>query len=127
MVFGHTHKPFERVTHYQGFTEDVKLYNSGGWVVDSLDTNAPAGWAVILLDEDLNAASLRFPSRIAAGSNLICVAKAEGSAASPNPLHERLVGMVDATQAPWTNFVEALKSSVADHVENLKAKINSLT
>jgi UDP-2,3-diacylglucosamine pyrophosphatase LpxH len=127
VVFGHTHKPFERVTHYQGFAEDVKLLNSGGWVVDSVDAKAPVGWAVVLLDEDLNAASLRFPSRIAAGANPICVAKAEGSAALPNPFHERLVGLVDAAKPPWSNFLEALRSSVADHLENLKLKISSPT
>ena len=125
VVFGHTHKPFERLSTYQGYAEKVKLYNSGGWVVDSLDMPAPAGWAVILLDENLNAASLRFPNQTAADGNTICVAKAEDSAAPPNPLHQRLVGLVDATQAPWSNFVEALQASVADHLDNLKAKISS--
>jgi UDP-2,3-diacylglucosamine pyrophosphatase LpxH len=126
VVFGHTHKPFERVTGYQGYAEKVKLYNSGGWVVDSLDTTMPAGWAVILLDENLNAASLRYPTRIAAGANTICVAQAAGSAALPNPFYDRLTGLVDATQAPWSDFVAALESSVAIHLENLKAKIKSL-
>jgi hypothetical protein len=129
LVFGHTHKPFERVASYQGFAEDVRVLNSGGWVVDDMHATAPAGWAVILLDEDLNAASLRFPNHDGATPNTICVAQAAGaqaagSTAAPNPLHERLVGLVDSTKAPWSNFVAALQLSVAEHLANLRLKIS---
>ena len=123
VVFGHTHKPFERVSSYQGFAEKVKLINSGGWVVDSLDTSEPAGWAVVLLDENLNAASLRYPRSKEGKAGTIHVAQATGSSALPNPLHKRLLGLVDATQSPWSDFVTELDSSVAIHLENLRAKI----
>jgi hypothetical protein len=125
VVFGHTHKPFERATSYRGFAENVKLYNSGGWVVDSLDTSAPVGWAVVLLDEGLNAASLRFASQGQAGGTPICVVEAAAPGAPPNPLRERLTSCVDSTKAPWSNFVEVLNSSVVNHLDNLKAKIVS--
>jgi len=127
VVFGHTHKPFERVSSYQGFAEKVKLINSGGWVVDSLDTSEPAGWAVVLLDENLNAASLRYPRSQEGKAGTIYVAQATGASASPNPLHKRLLGLVDATQSPWSDFVTELDSSVAIHLENLKAKIGKST
>jgi hypothetical protein len=127
VVFGHTHKPFERATAYHGYTEKVKIYNSGGWVVDSLDTSSPAGWAVFLLDENLNGASLRYPSQSEGKANTISVVQATGSAASPNPLHERLLGVVDATKAPWSAFVAEMDTAVAIHLENLREKIKSST
>jgi hypothetical protein len=92
-----------------------------------LDTSEPAGWAVVLLDENLNAASLRYPRSQEGKAGTIYVAQATGASASPNPLHKRLLGLVDATQSPWSDFVTELDSSVAIHLENLKAKIGKST
>lgn len=127
LVFGHTHKPFEEVESYEGFAEKVKLYNSGGWVVDSADSADHPGWAVILIDESLNTASLRLRSakQDGEGAGPIAVGQAAEAGAPPNPLHDRLLGLVDATCAPWSDFLTVLQASAADHLENLTAKINS--
>jgi hypothetical protein len=125
VVFGHTHKPFEQVESYDGFAEKVKLYNSGGWVVDSADSAKHPGWAVILIDENLNTASLRFANQGGGGTDTIAVGQAAEAGAAPNPLHDRLLGLVDASPIPWSDFLKALRSSAADHLENLNAKIGS--
>jgi len=125
VVFGHTHKPFERASSYQGYEENVKLYNSGGWVVDTLDTRAPVGWAVVLLDEELNTASLRFAGQKRSGPDAICVGRADGTGVAANPLHQHLVKLVDSTRAPWSTFLESLGASAANHLDNLKSKISS--
>jgi hypothetical protein len=113
------------VESYDGFAEKVKLYNSGGWVVDSEDSAKHPGWTVILIDESLNTASLRFANRDGVGTDTIAIGQAAEAGAPPNPLHDRLLGLVDATRAPWSDFLRALQSSAADHLENLKAKISS--
>ncbi len=58
-VFGHTHKPFVDRRRLPGYPASVHLYNSGGWVIDNLEPQPVQGVAAILLDEELNAVSLR--------------------------------------------------------------------
>lgn len=59
LVFGHTHKPFEATRNAQGFAMPLSVVNTGGWVVDTIDTNPLQGAAAVLVDEDLQVASLR--------------------------------------------------------------------
>jgi hypothetical protein len=61
-VFGHSHKPFERYnkdTDFAGYPVRLKVYNSGGWVVDGDKLQKLHGGAVILIDENYDAVSLR--------------------------------------------------------------------
>lgn len=61
-VFGHSHKPFERYnkdTDFAGYPVKLKVYNSGGWVVDSNEVQKLHGGAAILIDENYDAVSLR--------------------------------------------------------------------
>jgi Calcineurin-like phosphoesterase len=59
LIFGHTHKPFEAQKSASGFGSPVRLANTGGWVVDTIDTNPLQGASAILVDEDLEVASVR--------------------------------------------------------------------
>jgi hypothetical protein len=123
LVFGHTHKPFEEVGPYQGYAEDVKLLNSGGWVVDDRHVANQAGWAVILIDENLDVASLRAAGDAPASG--VRIAQAGATGAPPNPLCQRLRPMIDSSKAPWSDFARALDESIANHVANLNRKIGS--
>lgn len=61
-VFGHSHKPFERYdkdTSFAGYPARLKIYNTGGWVIDSNEIQKLHGGAVILIDENYNVISLR--------------------------------------------------------------------
>ena len=58
-VFGHTHKPFQDLRNFRSFPGWVKVYNSGGWVVDTVERQPYHGGAVILIDENLETTSLR--------------------------------------------------------------------
>lgn len=119
LVFGHTHKPFEAVASYGGFAEDVKLYNSGGWVVDSTTVTAQGGWAVVFVDEQLNVASLRGAGDAPSSG----VQVTEPSGTGPSPLCTALRGLIDSRKAPWTDFAEELEKSIENHRENLQRKI----
>jgi hypothetical protein len=121
LVFGHTHKPFEQVVSYAGYGEDVRIYNSGGWVVDTLKVTDQAGWAVILVDEALNVASVRGAGD-APGTG-VRVAQAGAKGAPPNPLCQQLTALIDSHKAPWTNFAKELEASIANHKRNLENKI----
>ncbi len=113
-VFGHTHKPFESEGRFKGFPK-VTLLNSGGWVVDTAVVSPLKGGAVIVVDDDLNVASLRmynehdprYPVRV-------CV-----HAAEDNPLFRALSRSVDPAAETWRRFSELTDAAVDAHRQNL--------
>ncbi|HSM36867.1 MAG TPA: metallophosphoesterase [Longimicrobiales bacterium] len=59
-LWGHTHKPFEKILRETRSARDVAVYNSGGWVIDSLRPAPTIGASALLLNEALDVAALRF-------------------------------------------------------------------
>lgn len=116
-IFGHTHKPFEDVRQFDGYNKPVQLLNSGGWVVDTREVEALHGGAIILVDDQLNVASIRMyneddPSRWPAVH--VSAAVKEG-----NPLYEWLTGLITPDKAPWASFAKSVQQAVNDHRDNL--------
>ena len=130
-VFGHTHKPFQqdrnmREMNLTGFPEWVKVYNSGGWVVESVDPEPLHGGAVILVDEDLNTVSLRMYNEDVNPANYAAkVEEASHTGEEPNPLYDLITGLVNSAEAPWKNFSDAVGPAVRLRAQNLKAKIDA--
>ena len=58
-VFGHTHKPFERATIGGEPVRQVDVFNTGGWVIDSLAPDPAFGASVLLVSETLEVAAIR--------------------------------------------------------------------
>jgi hypothetical protein len=59
-VFGHTHKPFigsEMVPSFGAIP--VRIFNTGGWVVDTLKADHRHGANLVLVDDDLEVACVR--------------------------------------------------------------------
>lgn len=46
-LFGHTHKPFQKDMNFRGYPQWVNVYNTGGWVVDSLEPKPVIGGAMV--------------------------------------------------------------------------------
>jgi lipopolysaccharide export system permease protein len=42
-IFGHTHKPFQRKMKFNNYANEVKIFNSGGWVVDTMNQQSLIG------------------------------------------------------------------------------------
>jgi hypothetical protein len=58
-VLGHTHRPFSMRVAAQGFRSPVRVYNTGGWTLNGPRLDNAEGAALVLIDENLNTASLR--------------------------------------------------------------------
>jgi hypothetical protein len=120
--FGHTHKPFAATQRFDGYRLPVDVYNTGGWVVDSLDANPMQGAAAVLFDAELNAASLRlFDLRRGAGTNGIRVETASDTL--DNPLAARLQEVVKAESEPWCGFTAHLGDEIPRRLDVLNALI----
>ena len=124
-VFGHTHKPFEEDMNFKGYSEWVDVYNSGGWVVDSVNRQPLHGGAVILIDEDLNAASLRMYNECDNPADYkVWLSEAAHPGDPPGALFSRLAPCVKANQAPWKDFSNSVARAVNVRAQDLRARIN---
>ncbi len=125
-TFGHTHKPFSQDMNFTGYTPWVKVYNSGGWVVDSVQPAPIHGGAVILIDEALHATSLRMYNEAASvGEYAVRVEESmHPGATGSNPFHERISTLVKSSSEPWKTFSEAVAEAVGIHARVLQTKIN---
>lgn len=108
-IFGHTHKPFEEVLDTAKFNRPVHVYNSGGWVVDSVEADTQKGGAIVVVDADGNAASVRmYMEKADPGSYKVEVTQAGAT----NQLSNRLRELVMADPRPWSDFSAAVAMAV---------------
>ena len=122
-VFGHTHKPFEAIRGFKGFPSPVKLLNSGGWVVDTPKSSPLKGGAAILIDDELNVASLRmYNERDPQEPSRVCVNAAERK---DNPLFLGLDSRIDPEAAIWRRLSELADQAILAHRQNLLFHISA--
>jgi 3',5'-cyclic AMP phosphodiesterase CpdA len=99
-IFGHTHKPFVVERHLGGYPLPVRISNTGGWVVDT-STPAPTQGAVaILLDDELNTASLQLYRQESSGGTEPVQVLAPADPGD-NPLHDMLAAEIDLGSGVW--------------------------
>lgn len=123
-VFGHTHKPFQQDSRYEGYPESLNVYNSGGWVVDTVDPQPLHGGAVVLVDEELNAVSLRmYNEKADKDEYAVRVEEALTSHGPNNPLYDRVSQLVDPLEDPWKTLSATVADSVSIRRENLRTTI----
>jgi hypothetical protein len=114
-VFGHTHKPFEEVAAW-GYTGGrAEIYNTGGWVVDTLEPEARQGAAAILLDENLAVASLRLYNQHLSEPEY----RVEVRAAREGEFVTRLRGVVDPAAGPWAELSTVVAKAVPQRCQAL--------
>lgn len=110
-VFGHTHKPFCDTMKLANFPEPVGVYNSGGWVVDSMNPDSAHGGAIVLVDEEMNVASVRMYNETENRSAApVKVEAVEGD--TDNPLYRHLLDLVKFDQDPWSSFARVAAENV---------------
>jgi hypothetical protein len=125
-VFGHTHKPFQRDMQFgSGFHPWSHVYNSGGWVVDTLTCAPTHGGAVILVDENLDSTSLcMYTEQITAETYQVEVKASTHPNDAPNPFHDEIADLVRADQDPWKEFSRIVAVEVPMRYQNLQLHIN---
>ena len=124
-VFGHTHKPYSMDMNLRKYTNWVNVYNTGGWVVESVDPQPLHGGAMVLIDDKLNAASVRlYNEQSDPGNYTVRVEEAMRAGEKPNLLHKSLKKIIDPAKDPWKSFSAAVARSVHVREQHLRARIN---
>jgi UDP-2,3-diacylglucosamine pyrophosphatase LpxH len=123
-IFGHTHKPFQEDMNFKGYPQWVNVYNTGGWVVESMDPQPLHGGAVALVDNDLNCVSLRLYNENANPLDyLVSVEESSHTGEKDNPLHKRISALVDPASQPWKDFSTVVAEDVDIRRQNLRSRI----
>jgi len=124
-VFGHTHKAFEDKMNFKEYPQWVKVYNSGGWVVESVDPKPLHGGAVILIDDDLDVVSLRMYNEDPSSENYrVRVEEAAHPGDPLGPFCTAVKGRITSSADLWKAFSDAVARAVHVREENLRAEIN---
>jgi hypothetical protein len=112
-VYGHTHKPFVDRLSLAGFPGQVDVINTGGWVVDTATPWPVQAGVAVLVNDDLDTASLQFyrqsPGSQPAGVQLLD--PPEG--AQPSAWHTELASRINPAAASWTSLAESVAAVVA--------------
>ena len=125
-VFGHTHKPFQGKIDSDEYPGGVKVYNNGGWVVDTVEREPLHGGTIILVDENLEVCSLRMYNESGKADDYrVCVAEARPDDVAPSPFSEEIRGVVGAEISPWKDFSDTVAREIDLRARYLKHTIDN--
>ncbi|MEE9518222.1 MAG: hypothetical protein V3V52_14030 [Candidatus Adiutricales bacterium] len=123
-VFGHTHKPFQEDMNFDKYPGWVNVYNTGGWIVESVNPEPLHGGSVVLVDKELNVASLSmYKENAGPGSYAVRVEEATYEGQQNNPFYQQLIKHVNPRIYPWKTFSEVVARTVRIRAQNLRARI----
>jgi UDP-2,3-diacylglucosamine pyrophosphatase LpxH len=126
LVFGHTHKPFEKDMPFEGYKGSVNVYNTGGWVVDTVKPEPRHGASIVLIDEALNATSLRmYNQKKDAKQYKVSVEESGHYWAGANRFHMKIHSLIDAKADPWRAFSKEVADVRARRAAFLRRRIRS--
>jgi hypothetical protein len=126
-IFGHTHKPFQEDMNFRGYPQWVNVYNTGGWVIDTVQAKPFHGGAVVMLDENLDAASIHmFHEHENPADYAVTVQEAAHIGEAQSPLYARLTKLVKPAEPPWSTFSTSVSRAARVRAQNLRARINSM-
>lgn len=126
-VFGHTHKPYQQALAkedaYQKFPQYRSVYNTGGWVVDTLEPESRHGAAVVVVAEDLTVASIHMYQQQPVGltPHPVEVCTADGL---DDPFLDALRGRIEAGSDVWSRFTADVTKKVPERYTALQILID---
>ncbi len=117
-IFGHTHKPFASESQKLGVKIPGKLiFNTGGWVVDTIQPMLSHGGSVLFIDEDANVASFRAYTEGDIKPSFIVP---EGFS---NPLYETLTQKIDFKNKKFLSLSRSIEEEIRLRRSLLKVRI----
>ncbi len=123
-VFGHTHKPFQQDLHFKGYRGWVDVYNTGGWVVDSVKREPVHGASVVLADENLNLTSLRMYNEADNPDDYrVEVMRATHAGETKNSFHERIKSLVSRHADVFERFSRTVAREVYVRAQLLRSRL----
>jgi hypothetical protein len=101
-VYGHTHKPFTDRWTVNGYPSSVRIANTGGWVVDTATPAPVQAGVAVLVNDDLETASLQFYRQGAGPVPVQFLPPPAGE--RPCAWQSELESRVDPAAEPWATL-----------------------
>jgi hypothetical protein len=123
-LYGHTHKPFASCVSSPRYAGTVRVYNSGGWVVDSPAVRAGTGGGLLVVDDALDVALVHLGDQSDdPGAITGTVEHADGPDADSSlvaSLREQIASEPDAWRALADATRDVVRRRRAEHAHNLE-------
>ncbi|TGK07736.1 phosphoesterase [Leptospira semungkisensis] len=117
-IFGHTHKPFASLSQNIGLRiQDKLIFNTGGWVVDTIQIMKSHGGSILLIDDDANVVSFRAYMEKDIKPSFIVP---EGRT---NPLYETVTKKVNFSDRRFQAMTKAFEDEIRLRRQVLKVRV----
>lgn len=118
-VYGHTHKPLQDELPLSA-GRPVDVFNTGGWVMDQPTMTSTQGAAAVLIDDELNIASLRlFTDPLNGEMTPVHAAGTGGVRDLRNPMLQQLRDALKDCAPEWAEFTQRVQVSTEHRADNL--------
>ena len=109
MVVGHTHKPFSQWWEEPAWPAGgMRVFNTGGWVVDHAAPQPLQGGAVVLVSDDLDVVSLRIYQQVGTPSSQAITVETVRPTPGGEAFAAHVRSLVRPEAEPWSTFVAAV-------------------
>ncbi len=120
LIFGHTHKPLSKIKKIKRYKKFVKLYNTGGWVVDQPTLDPLYGGMIVFVDDESNVVGLKVFSF--GKKEKPYPVEIHSSEEEPSKLYRYISEKVERSRNCWERFVKTLNNAAeirAAHLKNI--------
>ena len=128
-VYGHTHKPLAQTAWLPAEQQEVAIYNTGGWVVDTNVPRPGTSGAMLLVDDRLDTVLVSMGRQVLSPhQELPQIATAT---AFSGAFVRHVEGMVANVDGPWRRAAAALGGAIlrrrAEHAARLVREVEELS
>jgi Calcineurin-like phosphoesterase len=121
MVVGHTHKPFSEWWDEPAWpARGMRVFNTGGWVVDHAVPQPLQGGAVILVSDELDVVSLRIYQQVGAPSLQAITVETVRPMPGGEAFAAHIRSLVKSDAAPWSTFAAAVDQLVSERRDDMR-------
>ena len=118
LVLGHTHKPFSEWWPDAAWPGGgLRVYNTGGWVVDHATAQPLMGGAVALVSDELDVALVRFYQQIDDPADWRMTVEAVKAGQGGGAFAARLQAIIDSDTGPFASFTRTAAELIGERRE----------
>jgi UDP-2,3-diacylglucosamine pyrophosphatase LpxH len=120
LVIGHTHKPFREWwpdDHWPG--GGLRVFNSGGWVVDHAMPQPLMGGAVVLINDELDVALVRMYQQIDEPDDWRITVDTVEPGAGGEAFAAHIRSLIHVEEAPWSSFSATAAAVIRERREHM--------
>lgn len=122
-TYGHTHHPLAQEVELPELGSRVRVYNTGGWVVDAPDARPATGGAMLLVDDTLDTALVQLCAQTTEPHRSPVMVLRAGAEGAAGPLMAHVRALVDRPEGPWRAAAAACGNAILRRRAELSANL----